>query len=246
VPSLLVSLHDVSPLTLGPSAEAVRMITAAGVPASALTVLVVPYHEGKVRLDQHEPTQAFLKDLADRGANLVMHGYTHRMAERAGFFGWPLAHGFARGQGELYRASVAEAQRRLDAGKEILASAGLEVANEAFVPPAWLLSPAAAEAVVAAGFRFHERFGGVVAAGQMVARRLIGWGALNALEAWATSVWAGLVALRAPADTRLAVHPPDVTRARTRASVERALRRLGPALHAQTYRDYLASQRLLS
>lgn len=245
MPSLLVSLHDVSPLTLDASSEAVRLLRDAGVPATALTVLVVPFHDSKIRIDAHEPTRRFLGNLADAGAQLVMHGYTHRMKERAGPFGWPLAHGFARGQGELYRKSREDTARCLELGREILCAAGLRDATRGFVPPAWLLSRGAAEAVRAADFDFYERFGGVVAQGRLVARRLIGWGALNAIEAWATTVWAQMLARRAPVDTRLAVHPPDVIRARTRASIRKVLARLLRLTEPVTYADCLASAKAM-
>ena len=182
--ALLVSIHDVSPLTLENSQRAVEVALAAGVPAQALTILVIPRHEDRISIDEHPTTRAWLSGLAERGAQLVMHGYTHRMAGRryspAGLF-W--SYGFARGQGELFNCTAAETQRRLTCGRDILDRAGLSAAATGFVPPAWLLSRQARSAVEAAGFRFHESLGGIVADGRLLARRLIGWGSLNAIEA---------------------------------------------------------------
>jgi len=46
-------------------------------------------------------------------------------------------------------------------------------------------------------------------------------------------------ARRTPTDTRLAVHPPDVQRARTRRSLERTTRRLLARLEPMSYRAYV-------
>jgi len=43
----------------------------------------------------------------------------------------------------------------------------LDIRKRAFVPPAWLLSPAGRQAVGAAGFEFYETFGGIVHAGRV-------------------------------------------------------------------------------
>ena len=83
--------------------------------------------------------------------------------------GWFRGHVFARGQGEFFRCDAADAERRLDQGREIFRRAGLESALRGFIPPAWLLSRAAREVVDRAGFEFYELFDGIVYRG----RRLV-------------------------------------------------------------------------
>jgi predicted deacetylase len=240
-PALLVSLHDVSPLTLEPSQEAVRLLEDLGVGPAQLSVFVIPFHEGKTPLDQHPPTVAFLRDLADRGARLVMHGLTHRMTGRAWTpAGLCRAHLFARGQGEMYRCTTADAEARIDQARDILARAGLSSAAQAFVPPAWLLSAAAHAVVAAAGFEFFELFGGIIYRKQRLARRVIGWGSLGELEARVTALYAELQHRLPPVDTRLAVHPVDITRGSQRRAIARVVGRLLPRLRPLSYTDYLA------
>ena len=82
-PALLVSLHDVSPLTRADCEGALALLAHAGLPRAALTVLVIPRHEGAVALDEDAATTRLLRTLADEGATLVMHGLTHRMPGRA-------------------------------------------------------------------------------------------------------------------------------------------------------------------
>jgi predicted deacetylase len=241
-PALLVSLHDVSPLTLGDSERALGLLTGAGLPVSSLTVLAIPCHEGRAPLDEDAATVRFLRGLADGGATLVMHGLTHRMPGRAWTpSGFVRGHVFARGQGELLLASAAEATRALEEGAEILRRAGLDVATRAFVPPAWLLSTDAREAVDRAGFVFHETFAGIVHAGRLHAPRVIGWGSLNAIETYATAVYAGLQSRLPARDTRLAVHPADLRRASQPRAIARALGRLRERTRPQSYDAYLAS-----
>jgi predicted deacetylase len=241
-PALLVSLHDVSPLTLADSQRALELLRASGLPTDALTVLAIPRHEGQTPLDEDAATVRFLRGLADAGATLVMHGLTHRMPGRAWSpAGFVRGHVFARGQGELLRATAAEAARALDEGAAILRRAGLEAATRAFVPPAWLLSGAAREAVGRAGFEYHETFAGIVHAGRVRAPRVIGWGSLNAVETIATALYAAVQSRLPACDTRLAVHPADMRRASQPRAIARALARLRERTRAQSYATYLAS-----
>jgi predicted deacetylase len=241
-PALLVSVHDVSPLTLAASRRAVDLATEAGVPVQALTVLVIPCHEDRTPLDEYPETCVWLRELDERGAQLIMHGYSHRMAGRcyspSGLF-W--AHGFARGQGEFFRSDAADAQQRLEKGRAILMRAGLACATTYFVPPAWLLSRAARRVVLTHGFDCHEEMGGIITAQGPRARRLVGWGSLNALEACATRGWATLQVRRIPADTRLAIHPADMARPRTVASIRAALRTLLARSTPKNYRAFVPS-----
>jgi predicted deacetylase len=245
--ALLISLHDVSPLTLPDCQEAVALLSRLGIGPAVLTVLVVPHHEKKIAVDAHPETVRFLRTLEDGGARLVMHGLTHRMERRswtpAGFF---RAHFFARGQGELHNCDDADASRRLDEGAAILRRAGLGAATTAFVPPAWLLSPAARTVVAARGFDFYEVFGGIVHHGRTLAQRVIGWGSLNPVEAVATAVYAGLQSLRADVDTRLAIHPADMRRPGQRRAIERVVSRLAARMRAESYTTYLAARASVS
>lgn len=241
-PALLVSLHDVSPLTLDDCRAACALLAQAGVPASALTVLAVPHHEGRVPLDEHAESVRFLRGLGDAGATLVMHGLSHRMRGRAWSpLGFLRGHLFARGQGELLRATAEETRRALGAGADILRRAGLEAATRGFVPPAWLLSRAARDVVARAGFDFFEVFAGIVHAGSVRCPRVIGWGSLNGLEAAGTAAYAWMQARLPVTDTRLAVHPADMRRPGQRRAIAAAVARLAQRATPQSYASYLAA-----
>jgi predicted deacetylase len=239
-PALLVSIHDVSPLTLEPCRRAVALAGEAGVALQALTLLVIPRHEGGATLDEDGPTRTWLRGLARDGATLVQHGDTHRMTGRSlGPSGLFWAHLFARGQGEFFNLAGDEAARRIEDGREICRRAGLEGATRGFVPPGWLASEAAAGVIERAGYQFHERLDGLHHRGERRAPRVIGFGSLNALEAAATAAWGALQVRRRPADTRFAIHPADLARPSSERAVRRCLSRLLQDHRPMSYASYL-------
>jgi len=239
-PALLVSIHDVSPLTLEASRRAVAFMESEGVPSHALTLLVIPRHENLAPLDRHGPTRYWLRQLVDAGACLAMHGFTHRMEGRVrNPWQWALARGFARGQGEFLLSDRNDFARRLEESRAIFRRAGLPEAQPGFVPPAWLLSRAALTEVRQSGFAFYERLSGIVCGDFVQARRLIGFGSLTAIEARATIAYSRWQSLRAPADTRLAIHPADMARPSTVHAIRTILGTLSSRLQPLNYAKYL-------
>jgi predicted deacetylase len=239
-PSLLVSIHDVSPLTWDDAVQAVDLAGRCGVGAEALTLLVIPRHEGSVTLAGAGGFVDWLRGLADRGATLVAHGLTHRMRRRAILPHRALwAYAFAAGQGEFYTATHDESRSWLAAIREDFSAVGLGQALAGFVPPAWLLSRAARSALREAGFDFIETMGGIRFREQTFARRLIGWGARNRLEALLTAAHARLQVGRKVADTRLTIHPPDMRSSICRGSIARSLGTLLPRMQPLGYREFL-------
>lgn len=240
-PALLVSIHDVSAATVDVSRRIVDRVDALGVPLRALTLLVIPKHDDDEPLDACLPTCRWLRELADAGACLCLHGLTHRMSGRARHpWQWLWARGFARGQGEFYLSDDGDSRARIDAARAIVERCGLSDAVHGFVPPAWLLSPAAQRVVENAGFAFYERLAGIRAGDATRARRLIGFGSLSALESCASSVHAWVQSQRRAVDTRLAIHPADAECARSWQAIERTLGRLLPRTQALNYTEFLA------
>jgi len=243
-PALLVSIHDVSPLTLAHSRRMVALMQELGVPLRALTLLVIPRHEDGVALDEDAATCRWLQELAEAGACLCLHGFSHRMTGAASNpWQWLWARVFARGQGELYLSSTADCEQRLDAARATLRRAGLGGSTHGFVPPAWLLSPAAAVVVDNAGFAFHEGLSGIHVGGAVRARRLIGFGSLSAIESALTAAHAWLQSHRPAADTRLALHPADLDRALSLTAIGRTVRRLLPRTRPLNYLEFIGPSR---
>src|SRR5450631_401781 len=226
--ALLVSIHDVSPITWGESAQAIDLARAAGVPDRALSLLVIPRHEGTA-------------SLADDGVTLIAHGFTHRMRGRVlSPYRALWAYLFANGEGEFYAADRAEARAWFDVVREEFSNVDLPQALEGFVPPAWLLSRAAAAELDAAGFDFVELMRGLRVRRRFYARRLIGWGQRSWIEALVTDAHARLQAARRPADTRLAIHPPNMRSRRCRRSIRHCLETLLDRLEPLSYTEFVS------
>jgi len=241
-PRALISLHDVSPLTLEECRQALELLGGVGLSPAQLSCFVIPRHEDARAIDQEPDTLRFLGQLAGQGATLVMHGLTHRMPGRARSpLGWFRGHLFARGQGEFFRCDAADAERRLAEGRAIFRRAGLESALRGFIPPAWLLSPAALQVVRGAGFEFYELFGGIQHRGRQLVPRVIGWGSLSGIEARATALYADLQSRLPARDLRVAVHPADMRRPSQRRAITRVLKRLLQDAHPVSYDTYLAA-----
>jgi predicted deacetylase len=210
------------------------------VPRGALTLLVIPRHQGHCLIEEHPATVDWLRGLSKAGATLVQHGLTHRMEGRSpGLRGLFWGRLFARGQGEFLNLDGDETARRLERGRAACRSAGLAEATIGFVPPAWLTSPEAAAVIERAGYLFHERLDGLHHRGSLRAHRIIGFGSLNALEAAATAAFAALQVRGRPADTRFAIHPADLERPSSTRSVDRALRKLLEGHRPLSYAAYL-------
>ena len=91
----------------------------------------------------------------------------------------------------------------------------------------------------APGFDFVETMGGIRFGERPFARRLIGWGARNRLEALADRGARAAADRTQVADTRLTIHPPDMRSAICRRSIARSLGTLLPRMRAESYGAFL-------
>jgi predicted deacetylase len=135
---LIVEVHDVTPARLAVVRSLVDRLDQIG--ARPLTLLVVPAGIAAGDAGSDELVALLLREQA-AGSEIVLHGYTHRVA--GGFRGRPLdvlrAALFAPGDAEFLSIDRAEARHRLEAGRRILAAAGLAVSG--FCAPGWLEAP---------------------------------------------------------------------------------------------------------
>lgn len=159
VRAVCVSLHDVAPATWPDCRRLLKALDAvAPVP---VTLLIVPdYHRrGVINLDT-----AFCRDIEQRlarGDEIALHGYCHLDEGPRPRGVWQrLRRGvYTAGEGEFAALSVAEACARLEQGLGLLQGLGWPVAG--FVPPAWLMSAGAWEAVQALPFSYTSTQSGV-------------------------------------------------------------------------------------
>jgi uncharacterized protein len=205
-----VVLHDVAPATWATYRPLLRELDAWRVP---LTLLVVPWWHGGVRVGDDPAWRAALDARVARGDEIALHGWRHLdegPAPRSPY-GWVRRRVLTAGEGEFAALSSVQAAQRLAAGRAALEECGWHA--EGFVAPAWLLGASAAAAVRAAGFSYTSDRTALyllpnwrrvsaptlVASPRSAARRFVS-------RAW--NRWQLATAVRAPL-LRIGIHPGD-------------------------------------
>lgn len=227
---LLVSVHDVGP-KFGDGVRALADRLSRRLDGPHFAMLVVPDHWGEAPIARDPAFAARLRDWADAGVEMFVHGWHHRDdAAHASAFARFKARHLTAGEGEFLGLGYDEALRRLHAGRDVVEQAtGRHAAG--FVAPAWLYGPAARRAVAAAGFRLAEDHlrvwdphdGRVLARGPVVT-----WASRSEARIRSSLLAAAVLRTLLPSTPtiRVAVHPGDVGDARLLASIDRTLARV--------------------
>ncbi len=213
-----MSIHDVGP-RFAPQVDALveRLDRLLGGPRFAM--LVVPDHWDAAPLAADPAYARRLRDWADAGVEMFVHGWSHRDPAPAGF----AARHMTAGEGEFAALSRAEAFSRMIRARAVVEDATGRAAA-GFVAPAWLYSDGARAALADAGFALAEDHfrvwqpgGAVLARGPVItwasrsrARRLSSLGVAAAAR----------VLLRGQRVVRVAVHPGDTGEPTILASID--------------------------
>lgn len=209
-PALLVSIHDATPATWPACLKLIRAIeTVAPMP---LSLLVVP---DRHRREAIQRSPAFISDITARqgqGDEIVLHGYYHLdEAPSYGAWDWTRRHIGTQREGEFAGLPLAVARERLIAGLELFQQLGWQ--TQGFVAPAWLLNPAAWQALAALPFAWTSTIRGLW---RLPQRELIP--ATTLMQSWGTrwrrQAFCGINALlaayyRDAPVLRMALHPPE-------------------------------------
>jgi predicted deacetylase len=161
VADAVVALHDVSPATWPECSQILAMLDAAG--ASPVTLLVIPdrHHRAPVR-DDRAFCRAIDARLA-RGDETVLHGMYHvdEEAPPRTLRAFVERRLLTRGEGEFAALGKAEAAARIAAGVAMFEALGWPLTG--FVPPAWLASAGARDALAECShpFRYMSVRGGL-------------------------------------------------------------------------------------
>lgn len=237
---LLLSIHDVGP---GFAVEVDRLaaLLAETAGAARFAMLVVPDHWGRHPLVGNAAFCRRLRDWAEQGVELFVHGWFHRDEARHGGAAARLrARHMTAGEGEFLGLSHAEAARRMQDGKALLEDI-TGMAPAGFIAPAWLYGPGARAALAESGFALAEDHWRVwqPASGQVLARGpVVTWASRSPLRTASSLAFAALArtALQPLPVVRVAVHPGDVTKDRLLADIRRTVatftRRRTPARYA--------------
>ena len=246
---LLASIHDV-----GPRFESEvdrlsdRLENLLG--GACFALLVVPDHWGDAPIATNPDFQRKLRNWADAGREIFVHGWFHRDdSSHAGRVARFKARRLTAGEGEFLGLDRAEALRRMIAGRKLIEDiTGRPVAG--FIAPAWLYGDGARAALVEAGFPLAEDHMRVwrPADGETLARGPVITWASRSRARIASSLafaWAAWPALAPLPTVRIAVHPGDAQVPALLASIDRAVRRFRRGRDVARYADLLPHQAAL-
>jgi uncharacterized protein len=215
VKSLVVSLHDVSPLTQGLCDKILVELRELGI--SQISLLVIPNHHGRAPIRESPAFQRWLTKAIGAGHEPVLHGYYHRRErERADSFLRILAtEYYTAGEGEFYNLSQAEAAKLLERGLADLSFLPRKIAG--FIAPAWLLGAEAEAAVRELGFLYTTRLSKVRVFngnGDIASQSLV-WSTRASWRVSMSLVWNQSLSLCLGGARliRFGIHPPDAQQA---------------------------------
>ena len=245
--ALVVSIHDVSPLTR--DRVQVMLADLAGLGVERTSLLVIPNHHHRAPMAVDNGFCHWLRDLASAGHEIVLHGYYHRRSpdKRSNEATSSLREHFVTeyytaGEGEFYDLSEGEAQRRLTRGLEDFRAAGF--APTGFIAPAWLLGEAAERAVRNAGFSYTTRLRNFkdLKSGRVGDSQSLVWSVRSGWRRQISRGWNAFLAarLRKHPLVRVGLHPPDWEHAVIRRQILKLLRAMLAGRRVMTYDEWLA------
>ncbi len=243
-PSLVVSLHDVSPLTRPIFEPMLAELAALGVERCSL--LVIPDHHRRRHMLADAGFCRWLETLARQGHELVAHGYYHQRVPRPSE-SWRqrvTTRVYTQGEGEFYDLSKEEAAGLLARAKADFGKLDAPP-PVGFIAPAWLLSNPARGAVREAGFRYTTFLTGVEdfaagGSGFIPARSLVYSPRNRWRRVCSLGYNAGLAQwLKSAPLMRLGLHPPDCQHANLWRQVRRIVREAVKERTVETYEEFV-------
>jgi predicted deacetylase len=206
--TLVVSVHDVAPVTRDASMAWVKALDRRGIPGS---LLVVPGPWQGVGLLEDPVLVSWLRDAVRSGHEIAQHGWIHGAGPEASPLRRAAGSVLARGCAEFWALEEQEARARLHRGRAVLWRANLDPIG--FTPPGWLASPGTRHALRSLGYRYGTDHAGVY---DLVARRRHLAPALSSRPGGAAE-WIGRKTMIAGARhlsslggiVRVALHPAD-------------------------------------
>jgi len=239
---LLASIHDVSPRF---ESEVDRLIDKLRRRVGdRLAMLVVPNHWGDAPIIPGSPFASRLRDWANAGLEMFLHGYYHRdhanhkrTADRL------RARVMTASEGEFLGLSRADASQRIADGRKLIEDViGRRV--DGFVAPAWLYGEGAMDALRDAGMPIaedHWRVWSPASGRRLATGPVITWASRTRGRLASSLVVAPLVRRLPIPALRVGVHPPDSRHPVLMRSIDTTLRAAVRNRRPARYSDLIAA-----
>jgi predicted deacetylase len=226
---LLVSIHDVSP-RFEAQVDALAERLAGHLGPAQFAMLVIPDHWRGAPIAGNAAFARRLRDWADQGVEMFLHGWSHKDETPAteGLAALKGKH-MTAGEGEFLNLPHAEALARMREGKALVEDTiGRPVAG--FIAPAWLYGEGAHAAMREVGFALAEDHMKVWRPGDgevLTKGPVITWASRSKARIASSLLAASLgrMALPFTRTIRVAVHPGDTTVPALLESIDRTLAR---------------------
>jgi predicted deacetylase len=239
---LLASIHDVSPRFESEVDRLIDML--APHVGSRIAMLVVPNHWGDAPIVAGTPFARRLRDWADAGFEIFLHGYFHRdQAPQRGTADRLRARFMTAGEGEFLSLTREQAGARIVEGRALLEDViGRRI--HGFIAPAWLYGAGARAALEDCAIPIaedHLRVWSPVTGTQLARGPVITWASRTRLRL-GSSLIASAALRHAPTQVlRVGVHPPDSRHPALVRSIEKTFAAAAPNRRAGRYSDLLAA-----
>ena len=239
---LLASIHDVGP-RFEREVDQLADLLGGILGGPKFAMLVVPDHWGAAPLASAPAFQRRLRDWAEQGVEMFVHGWYHKdLADHSGAAAFKARH-MTAGEGEFLGLSQPVAAQRMADGRKLIEDAiGRPVAG--FIAPAWLYGDGARAALADSQFALAEDHlrvwqpanGRVLATGPVIT-----WASRSKPRQLSSRLFAGLArhTLHRQQVVRAAVHPGDVTVPALLASITATFSKFAARRPAGRYADLL-------
>jgi uncharacterized protein len=239
--SLVVSLHDVSPLTQTWCQEILAQLRQLGIGQTSL--LVIPNHHQRAPIAENPGFQSWLTQMIEAGHEPVLHGYFHQRKKRNAdsILAKLTTEIYTAGEGEFFDLSTVEASTRAQRGLEDLAFLPRKVVG--FIAPAWLLGADAEIAIRKLGFSYTTRLDRVqtfdrfadIRSQSLVWSTRAPWRAMTSLW-WNRGLALGLARARL---IRIGIHPSDLQNSAVWTQVRRLVAASRRSRDCLTYAQFV-------
>ncbi len=245
--ALVVSIHDVSPLTRELTDNILSALRSWGVGHCSL--LVVPDHHHRADLRKDPGFQNWLSTQVNHGHEAVLHGFFHQRerAQKENLRTSWITRVYTADEGEFYDIDLPTAKSRLIEGLEVLRF--LPQRPSGFIAPAWLLSKDAELAAKECGFTYTTRLREVLnlqtdtrwTSQSLVWSTRSAWRRASSLL-WNRALFDVLSRQKNLPLLRIGIHPPDWNFPAIRAQLQKLCNAALASRPALTYETWVSSQ----
>jgi len=242
---VVVSIHDVSPLTRATTERILERLGELGVAACSL--LVIPDHHRQGHFLDDPDFCAWLRERVAGGDEVVIHGYFHRRARRpneSARVRWT-TRVYTADEGEFFDITGADALRLVSQAREEFRKIGLDPAG--FIAPAWLLSEGGERALQKLGFDYTTRLREVIdlPSGRRIASQSLVWSVRSFWRRGMSRAWNASLyrRLRHAPLMRIGIHPVDLEHRAVWRQIETLIARAMADRTPLTYQQWIETSR---